>query len=103
MISRSGDRVPAGVSGEAGRGTVGTDAPTTSNRSDDLAVAMFSPVLWVVAVVYAFVGVALACVAVALAPWGLLLLLLLTLGALAASALSAFVAFGVSRIEGDPA
>lgn len=27
--SRSADRVPAGVSGEAGRGTVGTDAPTT--------------------------------------------------------------------------
>lgn len=102
MISRSGDRVPAGVSGEAGRGTVGTDAPTTSNRSDDLAVALFSPVLWVVSIGYAFVGVALACVAVALAPWGLLLLLL-TLGALAASALSAFVAFGVSRIEGDPA
>lgn len=91
-----------GETDQAGRGTVGTDAPTTSNRSDDLAVAALSPVLWVISIGYAFVGVALACVAVALAPWGLLLLLL-ALGALAASALSAFVAFGVSRIEGDPA
>lgn len=32
MISRSGGRVPAGVSGQAGRGTVGTDAPTTQKR-----------------------------------------------------------------------
>lgn len=31
--SRSGDRVPAGVSGQAGRGTLGTDAPTAPRRS----------------------------------------------------------------------
>ena len=81
---------------------MGTDAPTTSNRSDDLAVALFSPVLWVVAVVYAFTGGALAWVAVVLAPWGLLLLIL-ALGALAAATLSGFIAFGISRIEEDPA
>ncbi|WP_270366173.1 hypothetical protein [Microbacterium algeriense] len=102
MISRSGDRVPAGVSGEAGRGTVGTDAPTTSNRSDDLAVALFSPMLWVVAAGYAAVGVTLVYVAVLLAPWGLLLLIL-ALGTLAAAVLSGLIAFGISRLEADPA
>ncbi|MBE7952862.1 hypothetical protein ILP86_00860 [Microbacterium sp. R1] len=102
MISRSGDRVPAGVSGEAGRGTVGTDAPTTSNRSDDLAVALFSPVLWAVAIGYAVAGVTLVYVACVLAPWGLLLLIL-AIGALAAAVLCGFVAFGISRLEEDPA
>lgn len=102
MISRSGDRVPAGVSGEAGRGTVGTVAPTTPNRSDDLAVALFSPVLWVVAAGYAAVGVTLVYVACLLAPWGLLLLIL-ALGALAAAVLSGLIAFGISRLEADPA
>ncbi len=33
MNSRSGDRVPAGVSGQAGRGTVGTVALTTPRLS----------------------------------------------------------------------
>lgn len=102
MNSQSGGRVPAGVSGQAGRGTVGTVAPTTPNDSVDLAVALFSPVLWVVAAGYAAVGVTLIYVAVLLAPWGLLLLIL-ALGTLAAAVLSGLIAFGISRLEADPA
>lgn len=102
MNSRSGGRVPAGVSGQAGRGTVGKDAPTASSRSDDLAVALFSPLLWIVAVGYALAGIAIALVAFALAPWGLLLLLL-AVGTIAAATLAGFVAFGISRLEEDPA
>lgn len=65
-------------------------------------MAVLSPVLWVVAVGYAAVGVTLVYVACALAPWGLLLLIL-AIGALAAAALCGFVAFGISRLEADPA
>jgi hypothetical protein len=70
--------------------------------SDDQAVALLSPVLWVVAASYAALAIALSWIAILLAPWGLLLLLL-AIGAIAASVLLAFVAFGISRLEADPA
>ncbi len=101
MNSRSGDRVPAGVSGEAGRGTVGA-APTTPDESIDLAVAMFSPALYVVSAGYAAAGLALVWVAIVLAPWGLLILIP-AFGLLGAAALCSAIAFGISRLEADPA
>lgn len=100
--SRSGDRVPAGVSGEVGRGTVGTDAPTTPMDSVELAIAMFSPALYVVAAGYAMLGIALVWLAVSLAPWGLLILIA-AFGIFGAAAICAAVAFGISRLEADPA
>lgn len=102
MNSRSGGRGPAGVSDVAGRGIVGTVAPTAPDRSDARAVAVLSPVLWAVAIGYAAAGVTLVHVACVLAPWGLLLLIL-AIGALAAAVLCGFVAFGISRLEEDPA
>lgn len=101
MNSRSGDRVPAGVSGEAGRGTVGA-APTTPIDSDEFVVWMFSRVLAAAAVAYAVAGIAITWVAFLLSPWGLLLLIL-AFAVLAAATLSGFIAFGVSRLEVDPA
>jgi len=102
MNSRSGDRVPAGVSGEVGRGTVGTDAPTTPIDSVELAVAMFSPAVYVVAAAYAALGIVLVWLAVSSAPWGLLLLVPAFL-VFCAAAICAAVAFGVSRLKADPA
>ncbi|WP_136056303.1 hypothetical protein [Microbacterium sp. K24] len=93
MNSRSGDRVPAGVSGQAGRGTVGTDAPTARS-----GVALFSPVLRAVAAGYAVLRIALIWVSLLLAPWGLLILLL-AFGALLAAAMCAFMAAGISELE----
>lgn len=102
MNSRSGDRVPAGVSGQAGRGTVGTDAPTTQDHYVDLALAMFSPALYVVSAGYAAAGLALVWLALVLAPWGLLILIP-AFGLLGAAALCSVIAFGISRFEADPA
>lgn len=102
MNSRSGDRVPAGVSGQAGRGTVGTAAPTTQEYYVDLALAMFSPALYVVSAGYAAAGLALVWLALVLAPWGLLILIP-AFALLAAAALCSAIAFGISRLEADPA
>ncbi|MCB8043679.1 hypothetical protein JM654_04080 [Microbacterium oxydans] len=49
---------------------MGTVAPTAPNDSVDLAVALFSPALYVVAAGYAAVGLALVWLAISLAPWG---------------------------------
>ncbi|MER7522596.1 hypothetical protein ABTZ44_07480 [Microbacterium oxydans] len=81
---------------------MGTVAPTAPNDSVDLAVALFSPALYVVAAGYAAVGLALVWLAISLAPWGLFILIP-AFGVLAAAALLAAVAFGVSRLEVDPA
>ncbi len=102
MMSRSGGRVPAGISGQAGRGTVGTAPPTTPDGPVDLAVALLSPVLWCVAVGYLVLGLALVWVSFVLAPWGLLMLVL-AFGALFAAALCAFLATGIAELESDPA
>lgn len=93
---------PAGVSGQAGRGTVGTAAPTAPEGPVDLAVALLSPVLWCVAVGYLVLGLALVWVSFVLAPWGLLMLVL-AFGALFAAALCAFLATGIAELERDPA
>ncbi len=90
MISRSGGRVPAGVTGVAGRGTVGTVAPA----------GRLSPLVRVTSVVYALVGIAIAVVAVVLAPWGLLLLVL-SLAVLVVAFLLWLMAEGFAAIEGD--
>lgn len=82
--------MPAGVSGEAVWGTVGTVAPT----------GRLSPLVRVTAVVYAVVGIAIAAVAVTLAPWGLLLLVL-SLAVLAVAFLLWLMAEGFAAIEGD--
>lgn len=92
MNSRSGDRVPAGVSGVAGRGTVGTVAPA----------GRLSPLVRAAAVVYALVGIAIAVVAVVLAPWGLMLLVFPP-AALAVAFLLWLMAEGFSAIEEDEA
>lgn len=102
MNSRSGDRVPAGVSGEVGRGTVGTDAPTTPTDSGDLAFWLFGWALWLAAAAYAVGSITIAWIGVVLAPWGLLLLVVAA-GMMAAAAFAAFVAFGISRLKADPA
>lgn len=91
MNFRSGGRVPAGVSGQAGRGAVGTVAPA----------GRLSPMVRAAAAGYALAGVILAGAAFVLAPWGLLLLVL-AVGSLLAAALCAFVAAGISELEGDP-
>lgn len=99
--SRSGGRVPAGVSGQAGRGTVGTVAPTAPDGSVDLAVvALLIPVLWCVAVGYLVVGLALVWVSLVLAPWGLLILVL-AFGTLFAAAVCALLAAGIAELEED--
>lgn len=95
MNSRSGDRVPAGVSGEVGRGTVGTDAPTAPN-----GFPLFSPALWVLAFGYAAGAAVLVWLAFSLAPWGLLLLIPAA-SIFTAAVLTGFIAYGISRLERD--
>jgi hypothetical protein len=90
MNSRSGDRVPAGVSGMAGRGTVGTAAPA----------GRLSPLVRAAAVGYALAGVILTVVAFVLAPWGLLLLLLAIVAFFIAAVLR-IMAAGLEAIEED--
>jgi hypothetical protein len=82
-------------------GTVAPTASTATTRPVDLAVLLFSPVMWVVAAGYAIVGGVLVWVSLLLAPWGLLLLVI-AFGALFAAALCAFVAAGISELEADP-
>ncbi|KIP90186.1 hypothetical protein RU09_11950 [Microbacterium sp. MEJ108Y] len=77
-------------------------APTTPIDSDEFVVWMFSRVLAAAAVAYAVAGIAITWVAFLLSPWGLLLLIL-AFAVLAAATLSGFIAFGVSRLEVDPA
>jgi len=92
MNSRSGGRVPAGVSGVAGRGTVGTVAPA----------GRLSPLVRAAAVGYFIAGVIVGIVAISLAPWGLLLLVF----ALAAVFVAFFLhlmAEGLATIERDEA
>lgn len=102
MNSRSGDRVPAGVSGQAGRGTVGTTAPTTPVSPIDFTQPMFSPVLWVASAAYTAISLVLVWLALTLGSWWLMLLIP-AMGTLAAAALLGVLAFGISRIEADPA
>lgn len=90
MNSRSGDRVPAGVSGQAGRGTVGTVAPT----------GRFGPIVWVAAVGYIAAAVFLIVLAVVLAPWGLLLLLP-AIGLIGAAMVLVLMAVGIDVVEAD--
>ncbi len=90
MISRSGVRVPAGVSGASGRGAVGTAAPT----------GRLSPIVWVTSYAYTVVAVVAAVFAFVLAPWGLLLLIV-TLAALAVAVLLRLMAAGLAAMEED--
>lgn len=66
MISGAGERrMPAGVSGAVGRGTVGTDA----------LAGRVHVLLWVAVTVYVLAGAGVLVGAVLLAPWGLLLVI----------------------------
>lgn len=81
---------PAGDSGTAGRGTVGTDALTT----------WFSRLLRVVAFGYAAVGAIAFVYAFAWLPWSLLLIVMGII--LEAAAFFLFViAAGIARMESD--
>lgn len=90
MNSRSGDRVPAGVSGQAGRGTAGTDAP----------IGRFGPILWVAITAFATAAIVLLILAATLAPWGLLLLIP-ALGLISAVMILAVLAVGIDMLEAD--
>ncbi|MEA1264196.1 hypothetical protein MicroSTF_14225 [Microbacterium sp. STF-2] len=90
MSYRSRDRVPVGVSGEVGRGTVGTAAPA----------GRLSPLVRASAVGYLILGVIVGAVAFSLAPWGLLLLVFAFVAVLVAFFLH-LMAEGLATIEED--
>lgn len=92
MNSRSGDRVPAGVSGEAGRGAVGTAAPA----------GRLSPLVRAAAYVYAAVALVVATLGFVFAPWGLLLLPV-AVAVAAVAFLLEVMAEGLATIERDEA
>lgn len=77
----------AGESDQAGRGTAGE-------------LPRLSPLLRVLAAAYTILAAVTIGIAIALAPWGLLLILL-ALGFAAAAAVAFVVAAGVERIEAD--
>ena len=78
-----------------------TAAPTTPEERPE-EITLLSPVLWVVAACYTLVGIGTAWVAIALAPWGLLLLII-ALASFAAAVFCGAMAVGISRLEADPA
>lgn len=80
----------AGESGQVGRGSVGTAAPTGRLSSIVRVTSYAYTVVAVVAAVFAFV----------LAPWGLLLLIV-TFAALAVAVLLRLMAAGLAAIEED--
>lgn len=88
--SRSGDRVPAGVSGQAGRGAVGTAAPA----------GRLSPLVRAAAYAYLAVALAVAILAFTFAPWGLLLLPV-AVAIVAVAFLLQLMAAGLETIEED--
>lgn len=90
MNSRSGGRVPAGVSGAAGRGIVGAAVPA----------GRLSPLVRAAAVGYLIAGVTIGIVAFSLAPWGLLLLVFAFAAVLVAFFLH-LMAEGLATIEED--
>lgn len=63
---------------------------------------LFSPAVWVLALVYGAIGVGLVWLAIHLAPWGLLILIPACLFFFSAGICGA-VAYGLSRLEADPA
>ena len=84
--------MPAGVSGQAGRGTVGTAAPA----------GRLSPLVRAAAYAYVAVALAVAALGFIFAPWGLLLLPVAV--AIAAVAfLLEVMAEGLATIERDDA
>lgn len=90
MNSRSGDRVPAGASGQAGRGAVGTAAPA----------GRLSPLVRAAAYGYLAVAVAVAIIAFVFAPRGLLLLPI-AVAIVAVAFLLQLMAAGLETIEED--